>query len=85
MNDDAAVASLFAGDSWLLPSTTPAPADVQPAGELEQRSRRCKIQSAAAAAPVVCGRQVKTWFENRRCSEKRARLGVKPRRQCLKQ
>ena len=82
MNDDAAVESLFAVDSWVCP--LPVLADTQPEPEQRSSGRRCKVQSATSSVAPVCGRQVKVWFENRRCSEKRMRLGVKARRLRIK-
>ena len=58
MNDDAAVASLFAGDSCVFPQT-PVPVEAQPELEQQRSARRCKVQSTMGIAPVVCGRQVK--------------------------
>lgn len=110
MNDDAAIESLFSGDSWVFQAPMLSEVEEQP--KPEQRSaRRCKAPSTGIASPAICGRQVKvcvpvarllpvflrrcsawrpltpcpatpaqTWFENRRCSEKRAHLGVKARR-----
>ena len=58
MNDDAAVEALFAGEPWVC---TPQPSlHAEPQPNPEQRAaRRCKAQSAAGIAPVVCARQVK--------------------------
>jgi hypothetical protein len=75
-NADAAM-QLFADDLWM-----PVVVDTPP----EQRAARlCKARSTTAVtAPVVSGLQVKVWFENRRCSLKRERLGVPARRQRVK-
>ena len=77
MSDDT-VETLF-NDLWLYPSATVV--DEQP--ESEQRLvRRCKAHSTTVSPlpPIVCGKQVKVWFENKRCSDKRTMLGIKARR-----
>lgn len=74
-NADAAM-QLFADDLWM-----PVVVDTPP----EQRAvRLCKARSTTAVtAPVVSGLQIKVWFENRRCSLKRERVG-RPARQRVK-
>ena len=75
MSDDT-VETLF-NDLWLYPSATAV--DEKPDSE-QRLVRRCNMHSMAGVTPVVCGKQVKVWFENKRCSDKRTMLGIKARR-----